>query len=212
MIEKIREEMYKKLEETASSHYDSYYFDLYGWAVLLQEHDRERFILEVSDDNWCSELTVTTYDSAKLSLLKAYILLLLHKHNDAAKAMLPSLKAFDILGVVSSDDFINIAMSKLNESDNFKKEVYSNINSQNASGPRNTYYDAALKIMIDTWSKYPLASKNGMKVKIIEYFGKDRFGKDKVSDSSVKRWIKINNLGPVKEVRPPIPFDLVTGS
>lgn len=89
------------------------------------------------------------------------------------------------------------------------KSILSDKNSENASGPRNEYHDEAIKIMMDTWSEYPLASKNRMKAKIIEYFGKDRSGKDKVSDSSIKRWIKLNNLGPEKEVRPPVDFHLV---
>lgn len=85
-------------------------------------------------------------------------------------------------------------------------------NRNNASGPRNIYYDEALKIMIDTWAKYPTASKNGMKAKIIKYFGLNRHDKDKVSDSSVKRWIKENKLGPTKGVKPITDFDLVIGS
>ncbi|CAI1712626.1 hypothetical protein [Serratia marcescens] len=89
------------------------------------------------------------------------------------------------------------------------KNILSEKNSENASGPRNEYHDEAIKIMVDTWCEYPLASKNRMKTKVIEYFGKDRSGKDKVSDSSIKRWIKLNNLGPEKEVRPPIDFHLV---
>lgn len=89
------------------------------------------------------------------------------------------------------------------------KSILSEKNSENASGPRNEYHDEAIKIMVDTWREYPLASKNRMKLKVIEHFGKDRSGKDKVSDSSIKRWIKLNNLGPEKEVRPPIDFQLV---
>lgn len=92
------------------------------------------------------------------------------------------------------------------------KSAISKSQRENASGPRNPHYDEALKIMVNTWAKIPAASKNGMKVKIIEYFGRNRFGKDEVSDSSVKRWIKENKLGPLKGVRPIAEFDLVIGS
>ncbi|BFI56540.1 hypothetical protein KD4_04850 [Yersinia pseudotuberculosis] len=86
------------------------------------------------------------------------------------------------------------------------------INRKNASGTKNKYHDEALNIMSNTWAKYPLASKNRMKEKLIEHFGKDRSGKNKISDSSIKRWIKAHNLGPLREVRPPIDFSLVIGS
>ncbi|MDX7571885.1 hypothetical protein [Serratia marcescens] len=87
------------------------------------------------------------------------------------------------------------------------KNAVSVKNSENASGPKNRYHDVVLEIMINTWERYPLASKNGMKEKLIEHFGKD-----KVSESSIKRWIKENNLGPQREVRPPVSFSLVIGS
>lgn len=212
MIEKIREEMSRKLEETACSHYENYYYDLFRWSLLLSNDDREKHIKAVSGNDWCAELAVNNYDLGKLSLMKAYVLLLLHHHIDAAKSMLPALKAFDIIGGVSSEKFIDIAKSNLRVSDGFKKEVYSEHNSKNASGPRNECHDEAIKIMMDTWREYPLASKNRMKLKIIEYFGKDRSGKDKISESSIKRWIKLNDLGPKKEVRPPIDFHLVIRS
>lgn len=85
--------------------------------------------------------------------------------------------------------------------------VISEKNSENASGPKNKYYDESLKIMVSTWRKYPLASKNGMIEKLVEHFGKD-----KISQSSVKRWIKDNKLGPLKVIRPPINFALVISS
>lgn len=206
MIEQIREEMYRKLEETASSQYSNYYYDLFGWSLSLSDDEREKHIETVSHNDWCSELAVKNYEMGKLSLIKAYILLLLHKHTDAAKLMLPALKAFDIMGGVSSENFINIAKSKLRVSDEFKKEVYSENNSKNASGPKNKHYELTISILIATWNEYPDTSKNAMVKAVYAHF------EGKVSEQSISRWIKEKGFGPKRKVRPCPPFKLVIPS
>lgn len=61
--------------------------------------------------------------------------------------------------------------------------------------PRNTHYEEAIKIISDTWSKYPAASKAGMCSKLHHYFN------GAVSKDSINRWIKKSKLQPPKPER-----------
>ncbi|WP_343550698.1 hypothetical protein [Pantoea sp.] len=62
-----------------------------------------------------------------------------------------------------------------------------------ASEPRHPLHDVVVKIIIATWGKYPHASQGQMIVKI-----KKKFGPHKISDISIKRWIKNENLRPIE--------------
>lgn len=139
------------------------------------------------------------------SLLKAVHILRLTGLSNTANNLLVYIYRISQNSILEPKIMMNVISNEV------KVEI-SSINRKNASGTKNKYHDEALNIMSNTWAKYPLASKNRMKEKLIEYFGKDRSGKNKISDSSIKRWIKAHNLGPLREVRPPIDFSLVIGS
>ncbi|WP_145495594.1 hypothetical protein [Yersinia massiliensis] len=93
-----------------------------------------------------------------------------------------------------------------------KKNIISNDRRKAGKGNINPHKSTAIEIMKSTWKKNPSASKNRMGEKLIEYFGKDVSGKNKVSSSSIKRWIKTNNLGPSIQASSPIDFSLVIRS
>ncbi|AYY74538.1 MULTISPECIES: hypothetical protein [Citrobacter] len=63
---------------------------------------------------------------------------------------------------------------------------------KNSSQPRNPNYAKAIRILKDTWEKYPAASKNEMLSKLHQYFN------GSVSKDSIKRWIKKSKLQPPK--------------
>lgn len=73
-----------------------------------------------------------------------------------------------------------------------------------ASGPKNKLHDEIVNIMQLTWNKNKFASKNRMMKKIMDHFGEER-----VSQSTLERWIKLYSLGPVEVVRPAPDFSLV---
>ncbi|CNH88948.1 hypothetical protein [Yersinia pekkanenii] len=93
-----------------------------------------------------------------------------------------------------------------------QKEIISEDRRRAGKGNINPHKSTAIEIMKNTWEKIPSASKNRMGEKLIEYFGKDVSGKNKVSSSSIKRWIKTNNLGPSIQASSPIDFSLVIRS
>lgn len=64
--------------------------------------------------------------------------------------------------------------------------------STNASEPRHPLFKVIVKIITATWKKYPHAFQGQMIVKL-----RKRFGPFKVSDISIKRWIKSENLKPL---------------
>lgn len=66
---------------------------------------------------------------------------------------------------------------------------------KNSSKPRNPNYALAIKIIKDTWAKYPEASKNEMCSKLHLYFN------GTVSKDTLKRWIKKSKLQPPKPLK-----------
>ncbi|MDK9583191.1 hypothetical protein [Lelliottia wanjuensis] len=59
-----------------------------------------------------------------------------------------------------------------------------------ASSPRNENYETIIKIIKLTWEKYPRMSKKELIRQLLEYYNK------KVDESTLKRWIKKENLTP----------------
>lgn len=86
------------------------------------------------------------------------------------------------------------------------KNIISEKNSENASGPKNKKYEQVISILIATWNEYPNTSKNAMIKKVYEHF------KGAVSEQSIARWIKEKGFGPKQQVRPGHDFKLVIPS
>lgn len=206
LIDNIKKEFVIKLEEAPASNYSDSYFYLYEWSIRLTDKQRFDEIYKVDSEIWGDCLVQTEHDKAELSLIKCYILLLLHKHYDSAKRMLPAMKALSMLGNIQDSDFVNLAESNLYDSPEFRREVYSEHNRRNASGAKNATHNECIAIMKATWDKYPYSSKNGMVEKIFSHF------EGKVSRETLNRWIKQNSFGPKEIVRPVPPFKLVIPS
>lgn len=206
MIDEIKAEMTKKLEELAMAEPVTGYINMFYQALSFSDADRRTFITEISDPLWCMDLAKGSYDRARLALLKSYLLLLLEQHYHTAISLLPVLKSFDILGQTDTATFIDVAMNKLRQSEEFRREVYSGHNSRNASGRRNKHADEVIAIMSETWRQYPHTPKNAMIKKVYGHL------KGQVSEETLARWIKEEKLGPASKVRPYPPFRLVIPS
>lgn len=206
MIDDIKAEMTKKLEELAMAEPVTAYINMFYLVLSFSDADRRAYITEISDPLWCADLVKNSYDRARLALLKSYLLLLLEQHYHIATSLLPVLKSFDILGQTDTATFIDVAMNKLRQSEEFRREVYSTHNSRNASGRRNKHADEVIAIMSETWRHYPHTPKNAMIKKVYGHL------KGKVSEETLARWIKEEKLGPVSVVRPCPPFRLIIPS
>lgn len=155
-------------------------------------------------------MAVRGLDDMGLSLIERYnISLDSHRLLNSACAlyMLGAKNMADDLARIAGGRIIREAFDEIFnmlEIDTVVKEKISEINRKNASGPKKGIYDEVVNVMKLTWGKYPLASKNGMIEKLLHHFGSE-----KVSRSTLNRWIKENKLGPQEIARPPISFSLV---
>ncbi|HDS7137948.1 TPA: hypothetical protein QH369_004797 [Klebsiella aerogenes] len=61
-----------------------------------------------------------------------------------------------------------------------------------ASGPRNQNYNEIMAVIQATWEKYPAGSKKELIRKLMAHY------QSKVSEDSIKRWIKESALQPPK--------------
>ncbi|RTY53072.1 hypothetical protein EKL29_22065 [Pantoea sp. YU22] len=206
MIDDIKAEMTKKLVELAMEEPVTGYINMYYLALSCSDAARKAYIAEISDPLWCAHFAKNNFDRARLTLLKSYLLHLFEQRYHIAVSLLPVIKSFDILGQTDTASFVDIAMNKLRESDDFRREVYSGHNSRNASGRRNKHADEVIAIMSETWRHYPHTPKNAMIKKVYGHL------KGKVSEETLARWIKEEKLGPVSVVRPCPPFRLIIPS
>lgn len=155
-------------------------------------------------------MAVRGIDNKGFSLIERYnISLDSHRLLNSACAlyMLGAKNMADDLSRIAGGRIIREAFDEIFnmlEIDTVVKEKISEINRKNASGPKKDIYDEVVNVMKLTWGKYPLASKNGMIEKLLHHFGSE-----KVSRSTLNRWIKENKLGPQEIARPPISFSLV---
>lgn len=155
-------------------------------------------------------MAIRGFDDKGFSLIERYnISLDSHRLLNSACAlyMLGARNMADDLARIAGARIIREAFDEIFnilEIDDAVKEKISDINRKNASGPKKDIYDEVVNVMKLTWEKYPLASKNGMIEKLLHHFGSD-----KVSRSTLNRWIKECKLGPQEIARPPVSFSLV---
>lgn len=204
MIDDIKAEMTKELEELAKNESMAVYLHLYYFALSCNDVTRKAWIADIADPFWGVQLIKSEFDRGRLNLLKSYLLNLFEQHYHVAKGLLPVIKAFDILGQTETATFIDIAAKKLRGSESFRREVYGAHNSKNASGRRNKHAGEVISIMNETWRKYPYTPKNAMVKKLSAHLN------GQVSEETLARWIKEEKLGPVSVVRPYPAFRLIT--
>ncbi|XBS69918.1 hypothetical protein ABK905_00575 [Acerihabitans sp. KWT182] len=141
-----------------------------------------RLITEMSregtDAEWCGDKQ--QFDNSEEILMSACVMHFLG-FNQHAKTLLKT--AF------KSETFMHSQLQFIYHASNVITKYKQKLRS---SKPRNAYYEQAIKIIKNTWLKYPAASKAAMCSKLHTHFS------GKISKDTLDRWIKKSKLQPPK--------------
>ncbi|BES86295.1 hypothetical protein PEC302110_33920 [Pectobacterium araliae] len=192
----------------------------------LTEEQRKQIILDLDSratnaatNKWFYKVEQFTSDEEKIKYVRGnddnYDKLMTDIPTDDVKALMVAIAMLEVLGLENSAFALRKATARYDLYRGIEPVVLGAVvndetnnrisekNRSNAQGPRHRHYDDAIKIMRDTWGKYPNASKNGMVEKLHSHFNEE------VSRQSLQKWIKDNELGQHEKVRPSPPFNLV---
>lgn len=133
------------------------------------------------------------------ALLKTVVLMELVGLSDTARKLKKYIHKINLIKEVEAGIFDSLVNEEA-------KKIISETNRKNASGARHPTNNECVEIMQATWAKHPNASKNRMVELLFNHFNGD------VSRETLKRWIKLNGLGPKEKVKSALIFQLVIPS